>query len=233
MDLWGENWNPDDINDPGFGVAISIKKQGGGPSAAPQIDNVRITVYYTPPTPLPVVLTRYNVVCNSPNFIEIFWQTASEENNDYFEIQASTNLKQYDTLGRIPGAGTTSQRHNYTFKTNFSNEGLLYFRIVQVDYDGFRTPYPWRQAMCKHSDRPVLTLRPNPAMLDERVRISFASDRAGPVEFTIFDCQGRIVRRESGMEGRSLEFWPALEPGCYLVTARQEFEMAVSRLVIR
>lgn len=44
-DLWGGTWTPADINDTGFGFALSAT-QGGGPVTA-QVDHVRMTVFYT------------------------------------------------------------------------------------------------------------------------------------------------------------------------------------------
>ena len=49
-DLWGETWTAEDINDPDFGIAISVYNYndgGGGPTITPLIDYVRIIVYYT------------------------------------------------------------------------------------------------------------------------------------------------------------------------------------------
>lgn len=45
-DLWGETWASTDINASTFGAAISAKRDGSG-SHYPDIDHVRITVYYT------------------------------------------------------------------------------------------------------------------------------------------------------------------------------------------
>jgi hypothetical protein len=47
-DLWGDTWGPSDINDTGFGSAISANSNGNLVTA--QSDAVRITVYYTPAT---------------------------------------------------------------------------------------------------------------------------------------------------------------------------------------
>lgn len=49
-DLWGETWAAADINDSGFGFAISATN-GGGMPADIQIDHIRITVYYTAGAP--------------------------------------------------------------------------------------------------------------------------------------------------------------------------------------
>lgn len=44
-DLWGLTWTPANINDNAFGVVVSAKQVGTGPSDA-EIDHVTLTVFY-------------------------------------------------------------------------------------------------------------------------------------------------------------------------------------------
>ena len=46
-DLWGLSWTPADINDSGFGAALSVKFISGGGNATASVDSARITVTYT------------------------------------------------------------------------------------------------------------------------------------------------------------------------------------------
>lgn len=46
-DLWGESWAYSDINDADFGVAFSVKSDSGKYVVYPQVDHIKITVYYT------------------------------------------------------------------------------------------------------------------------------------------------------------------------------------------
>ena len=55
LDLWGETWAPSDINNPNFGVAISIYTSGINNFSGGNIDNIRITVYYSPPDSISVM----------------------------------------------------------------------------------------------------------------------------------------------------------------------------------
>lgn len=47
-DLWGETWNPIDINSANFGVAIAASRSVILGSTTAQVDHVTVTVYYTP-----------------------------------------------------------------------------------------------------------------------------------------------------------------------------------------
>ena len=51
-DMWGSSWTPSDINDPDFGFAEYANQYDAYPTeeqAFPQIDHMRLTVYYSPP----------------------------------------------------------------------------------------------------------------------------------------------------------------------------------------
>lgn len=48
-DLWNNTWSPSDINNSGFGAAISGQLTGGDGPITAQVDFVRLTVYYTIP----------------------------------------------------------------------------------------------------------------------------------------------------------------------------------------
>lgn len=48
-DLWGKTWTASDINDSTFGMAISAKGNNTKVPGKPQVDFIRITVYYTAP----------------------------------------------------------------------------------------------------------------------------------------------------------------------------------------
>lgn len=45
-DLWSESWNSSDINDSDFGVVLSVTYDPG-PGGVPNVDHIRITVYYS------------------------------------------------------------------------------------------------------------------------------------------------------------------------------------------
>lgn len=54
-DLWGETWTSTDINASNFGAAFSATGTAGGRNV--EIDNLRITVYYTTSPPPPSAVT--------------------------------------------------------------------------------------------------------------------------------------------------------------------------------
>jgi hypothetical protein len=54
-DLWGTTWTAADINDPSFGVSVSAQHDTSGLATDARIDNITITVSYTPDTTAPTL----------------------------------------------------------------------------------------------------------------------------------------------------------------------------------
>jgi hypothetical protein len=65
----------------------------------------------------------------------LVWVTASEINNDYFEIERSANGVTFETIGIIKGANN-KQQHQYEYRDEHPFVGINYYRLKQVDTDG-------------------------------------------------------------------------------------------------
>lgn len=73
--------------------------------------------------------------------ILLSWVTATEFNNDGFEVQWSisngfNSLERWQTLDFIKGAGTAFDTRTYYFKHKNPRPGSNYYRLKQMDYDG-------------------------------------------------------------------------------------------------
>lgn len=87
--------------------------------------------------PLPVTLTGFTCGFNSNNIPELHWETESETNNDYFIVERSLNGLSFESLGKpINGAGTSKEKHRYSFTDATAPAGIIYYRLKQVDFDG-------------------------------------------------------------------------------------------------
>ncbi len=66
------------------------------------------------------------------------WSTASEINNDHFEVLRSVDGKAFETIARVKGSGTTQLTSSYLFtdKNAVSVGQVLFYVIRQVDFSG-------------------------------------------------------------------------------------------------
>ena len=90
---------------------------------------------------LPIELSYFKAVRLRTD-VRLEWETLSEVNNDYFEIEWTDNRKDaatgnFEVIGKINGQGTTSEITKYQFRDNRPGKyGTQYYRLKQVDYDG-------------------------------------------------------------------------------------------------
>jgi Secretion system C-terminal sorting domain len=73
--------------------------------------------------------------------VSLNWSTATETNNQGFEIERLQNskiekLQEWDVIGFVPGFGTTTQVHHYDFNDESLESGNYQYRLKQIDFDG-------------------------------------------------------------------------------------------------
>ena len=84
---------------------------------------------------LPIELIEFNVFSyNDKNVIK--WKTATEINNSHFIIEKSIDVENWEVIAIIEGAGNSTTTISYEYTENFENNGIAYYRLIQVDYDG-------------------------------------------------------------------------------------------------
>jgi hypothetical protein len=87
-------------------------------------------------SPLPIELLSFSVECQQLKGL-VKWSTASESNNDYFTIEKSNDLENWQEIATIDGAGNSTSLINYTFEIeNQLNEKSGYYRLKQTDFNG-------------------------------------------------------------------------------------------------
>ena len=118
---------------------------------------------------LPVELTSFQARPKVKS-IDLQWVTASETNNDYFAVEKSTNGIDFEELTEIDGKGTTILESYYNWIDRSPNNGLNYYRLLQVDFDGVKS-YSNILAIEFKSDRDKIQLYPNPVILEVNINL--------------------------------------------------------------
>jgi hypothetical protein len=101
-------------------------------------------VYVDTGNPLPVDWLSFHVT-KQDNMVLLQWQTASETQNDYFEIQRSIDGINFQSIAKVSGNGNTQFQSTYQHKDNLLSTGIFYYRIRQVDNDGSYSYSPVKQ----------------------------------------------------------------------------------------
>lgn len=138
---------------------------------------------------LPVELTSFQARPKVKS-IDLQWVTASETNNDYFAVEKSTNGIDFEELTEIDGKGTTILESYYNWIDRSPNNGLNYYRLLQVDFDGVKS-YSNILAIEFKSDRDKIQLYPNPVILE--VNINLPENWKGESLIILHDFYGRLI----------------------------------------
>uniref|UniRef100_A0A832DDW7 T9SS type A sorting domain-containing protein n=1 Tax=Ignavibacterium album TaxID=591197 RepID=A0A832DDW7_9BACT len=83
---------------------------------------------------VPVELKSFVASVTGSN-VTLNWSTATETNNQGFEIQRS-NGGEYQVVGYVAGHGTTVEPQSYSFTDQNVGAGKYQYRLRQIDYDG-------------------------------------------------------------------------------------------------
>ena len=126
------------------------------------------------------------------------WGTAQEKDNAGFEVQASTNGREFRTLTTVkPVAANSSAPQHYSYTDFSNNSGTVYYRLRQVDTDGVYVYTPVRTVNFAGAslDASSSSAFPNPFTDTEQLMLSVQSDKEGMATVSITDALGREVTR--------------------------------------
>ena len=88
---------------------------------------------------LPIQLANFTASTMQGSKVRLDWMTVSEVDNYGFEIQRhpdSASIFQSIPNGFIPGHGTTTEMHSYTYTDEPPVQGTFWYRLMQTDLDG-------------------------------------------------------------------------------------------------
>lgn len=96
------------------------------------------------------------------NQVLLTWETASELNNDKFEIERSINGTDFIKVGEMKGNGNSQNLNTYSFRDLAPANGVNYYRLKQLDFNG-NFEYSEAKAVRFDLKQVVFSIYPNPA----------------------------------------------------------------------
>ena len=163
--------------------------------------------------------------------IELRWRTGSEFNNYYMAVERSADGIEFAEIGRVQGLGTTDGVKDYAFTDHAPFNGINYYRLRQVDFDGTTEIHPTISVLFKGEASFGLYLYPNPATDQIQVRLDGATDQETKIR--IFDLMGREYARFTIPAGAFQKELPvhALPAGTFFLQAVQGGKTATGKVV--
>jgi len=145
--------------------------------------------------PLPVKLVSFTAQ-KSAQSVVLNWVTATEKNNDHFEIERSNDGKNFNKIGEVNGNGTTVNLSNYSFideNENGNNIPVVYYRLRQVDYNN-AFEYSNIASVVFKSQSAVTSISQYPNPCKENINVNYVIPAQGNVTINIADEMGRVIR---------------------------------------
>ena len=133
--------------------------------------------------------------------VNIMWSTASETNNDYFIVERSEDMDNWQFVCKVNGAGNSTTTQNYSIIDYGAVSGTFYYRLIQTDFNG-KTELclpPFSVISENTSVKPEVSYFPNPFTSDLNVDIKNVSVENATLD--IYDILGdKILEKNIDIE---------------------------------
>ncbi|MFT4667754.1 MAG: hypothetical protein ACI9XB_004728 [Gammaproteobacteria bacterium] len=164
-------------------------------SKLPFIDAVSVVDPACYSGPLPVELSFFKARLIDNKKVTLSWDTASEVNSDYFEVERSQDGKDFEAIIKTAAKGNLTLVNHYQEIDEEPLTGTSYYRLKQVDQYG---QFEYSKIAVVELIPPMVTnirLYPNPAVYD--FQLAFMSEKTGTVQIRIINMAGNLLRQRS------------------------------------
>lgn len=128
--------------------------------------------------------------------VQLDWQSFTETQHDYFEIQRTRDRESFESIGKVAGNGTSSAAHAYDFLDTEPFNGRSWYRLKLVDQNG-KVGY----SEIREVNLEAILLEgvyPNPA--SEQVTLEVELTEPGMVKVCLADLMGKTIQwKESAL----------------------------------
>src|SRR4030065_2957087 len=192
--------------------------------------------YISENTVIPVELTSFTADVTG-SIVILNWKTATELNNQNFEVQRKLENSEWATIGFRTGQGTTTEQTTYAFQDNISeiSAAKLYYRLKQIGFNG----------TIEYSDEVTVVNQPRayelyqnyPNPFNPSTIISYSIPRAGLVKIVIYNTLGEVIKEivnENKEPGYYSVNWnaPNLNSGVYFYKLQTDRFVSINKMVL-
>jgi hypothetical protein len=169
--------------------------------------------------------------------VELTWGTATETNNELFEVQRSSDGVTWEVLEEVMGAGTTFEPQDYITYDNSPLSGVNYYRLRQVDFDDkfdfSKVAIVDLGASSGANELEITSVYPNP--FSSNLSIDVAGLGSGRYSVEILNTSGVAIKSREFSSGESAQFsgLDDLQFGVYILKVVQGEKVVTKQIVKR
>ena len=178
-------------------------------------------------SPLPITLVHFKVTANNGQ-VHTSWQTVFEQNSDHFEIWRSKDAQQYEYVGSLAAAGSSSGLLNYVLTDAHPYSGTSYYKLKSIDKDG-SSKWSAVVSITINDARPVF-LYPNPANNYTGINSSLEIVSKKPVA-RLYDAKGSLLQTFTITSPYQVINTSALPGGAYQISISYNNEIQTLRFI--
>jgi len=178
---------------------------------------------FNAPSVMPVRLTSFTATAVK-NTTQLNWVTAQEINSSHFEIERSASSNNFAPIGRVNSTGNSTQQQQYTYLDMQPLKGDNYYRLKQVDKDGW---FSYSKVLrITFGDEPRLVAYPNPVKNSLQVSGLNAGDA-----LVLLNGQGRTISTHTAAGSSYTINAQKLSAGLYYVRVQQGAKVTTLKVV--
>lgn len=167
----------------------------------------------------PVEFVSFSATDLKDGTVGLNWTTASETNNDFFDVERSIDGLTFQSFHQVDGSGNSDRNIQYTARDFQPIEGKNYYRIKQVDFNG-NTQYSNTTVVTMDAST-TFSISPNPVTEFTQVIVPHSEE---PTILRVLDVNGRVVlntQLASGVKEWNPSF-STLPTGIYFLEVEQD-----------
>ena len=194
------------------------------------IDDIFFDTY-----PMPISLADINCKADKNNNVNVYWETESENNNDYFMVERSVDGKNFKQLGKVKAVGNSSTKHGYSFQdvtASTAGYNKVIYRVRQVDVNGKFGFSPIVEAMLTSTGVSNMVY---PFMSGSTLSVRFVTGEAGNADIVVLNSNGQKVSevKQDVTEGLNVvnQDFSSMAAGIYIVRVTCNKETLINRFV--
>ncbi len=161
--------------------------------------------------PMPVTLVSF-VAKKEEGGIALNWETSSETNSDYFDVQKSNDAKSFETFGRKQAVTESSDVVKYSLTDKQPVEGWNYYRLKMVDKDGSYSFSRIAPANYQTNENYLEILNGNDGYILVKTNLE-------DPDFNVFDDMGRNILMKTTFENGLFQLFVTPKNGLNIVKA--------------
>jgi hypothetical protein len=147
---------------------------------------------------VPVELSSFTAE-NFDNAVVLKWQTATETNNQGFEIQRCNVISKFEIrnsnfelISFVEGRGTTTELTEYNYIDKITTPGIYVYRLKQIDFDG-TVSYSNELEVDLTGPKDFALYQNYPNPFNPTTTIKFALPVDSRVKINVFNSLGQLV----------------------------------------